>query len=161
MALIALVQYEESHQCHFCGTDVLDGVAVSGERHWLSDCRPDLVEHEIGTTCTWHNLPAVGGKDCYAYQEKGTKDPKWGNKHEHFLRRWADVAMPLVHLHMKSRKMIPAMHPWKLEEWLTWLSKKVRSEAVVVVCDENGHQYIVQVWEIDFIMVPNVEDGND
>lgn len=86
MALIALVQYEEAHQCHFCGEWVLDGVSVNGERHWLSDCRPDLVEHEPGATCTWHNLSVVEGKDCYAYQEKDVKDPKWGNKHEHFYK---------------------------------------------------------------------------
>lgn len=37
-----------------------DGGRTGGwgkERHWLSDCRPDLVEHEEGPLCTWaHRL---------------------------------------------------------------------------------------------------------
>ncbi len=69
-----------THRCHFCGDD-LDHESYSynsvGElvRHYLSDCRPDLVEHEPGELCTW-------GDDCYAYQDFVTRD--WTNSHSHF-----------------------------------------------------------------------------
>ncbi len=43
----------------------------SGHRHWLSDCRPDLVEHEIGEACTWSSDPAVPyERRCYAYLDE-------------------------------------------------------------------------------------------
>lgn len=54
------------HGCHFCGTTVRGGYEVDGTRHWLSDCRPDLTEHEPGELCTW--FPARG---CYAPHEDG------------------------------------------------------------------------------------------
>lgn len=65
----------ESHQCHFCGTFVRNGVESGGARHWLSDCRPDLVAHEPGETCTWgYRLaenPDLPKKDvCYAYNDE-------------------------------------------------------------------------------------------
>lgn len=77
------------HNCHFCGEYVLDGLDPNGERHWLSDCRPDLVEHEPGPVCTWHNLADVDGKpyhelDCYAYQDGDTQE--WGSEHKHFYK---------------------------------------------------------------------------
>lgn len=69
----------EWHQCHFCGTYVKDGKESNGERHWLSDCRPDLVEHEIGEKCTWsyrRTIPGTKKEDtCYAYEN---------GKHEKF-----------------------------------------------------------------------------
>lgn len=78
----------EWHTCHFCGEDVCDGLDSTGERHWLSDCRPDLVEHEIGPLCTWHGLPDGNGKDCYAYSkpryEVGKPGIVWTNEHAHF-----------------------------------------------------------------------------
>jgi hypothetical protein len=83
--------YEEAHHCHFCGTYVTDGWEYrSGEpnvRHWLSDCRPDLVEHEPGELCTWHDLGpdshgVVKTQDCYAYQDRDTR--QWGDEHKHF-----------------------------------------------------------------------------
>jgi hypothetical protein len=44
---------------------------AAGERrrHWLSDCRPDLLPHEPGPTCTWwHQVPP----SCYADHVAGT-----------------------------------------------------------------------------------------
>lgn len=82
---------EEYHQCHFCGEDVKDGKGTKGERHWLSDCRPDLVEHEPGNKCTWayrrnpELYPSEKFKEedtCYAYQNHSTLE--WTDKHEHF-----------------------------------------------------------------------------
>lgn len=81
---------EEYHQCHFCGTYVKDGKESNGKRHWLSDCRPDLVEHEKGALCTWafRRDPELYPKEkfkeeqtCYAYQNL---DNEWTDKHEHF-----------------------------------------------------------------------------
>lgn len=70
------------HHCHFCGADVKDGKDLKGNRHWLSDCRPDLVEHVPGEACTWHNIETVEDKNCYAYQDRDTR--KWGTEHKHF-----------------------------------------------------------------------------
>lgn len=82
---------EEWHTCHFCGEDVKGGLDPKGERHWLSDCRPDLVEHEPGPTCTWHGMNAVrpdAVHDCYGYEFMGdaTNGFKrvWTDKHIHF-----------------------------------------------------------------------------
>lgn len=75
---------EEPHQCHLCGTYVKDGYEYdvdafdeegNRKRHWLSDCRPDLVEHEVGELCTWPIIPDMGDEwnkehgrpSCYAY----------------------------------------------------------------------------------------------
>lgn len=83
------------HTCHFCGTDVnKEGYEYNGERHYLSDCRPDLVEHEIGELCTWDFRrksltksngeiiePLPENRTCYAYQDK---DLKWTDEHKHF-----------------------------------------------------------------------------
>ena len=97
----------DRHLCHFCGENLnhnsyayRDGKKV---RHWLSDCRPDLVEHEEGPACTWSYLldpdwiPSLRreGKDaiadsdegrptCYAYQDFDTQ--QWGTEHKHFHR---------------------------------------------------------------------------
>lgn len=74
------------HQCHFCGEWVLDGVSThTGERHYLSDCRPDLVEHEIGPSCTWgKSMPNAHGYNCYAYQDRDTQE--WTSSHSHFYK---------------------------------------------------------------------------
>lgn len=81
---------EEYHSCHFCGTEVKDGKEYNGTRHWLSDCRPDLVEHEIGELCTWAYRRKEEFKEefkeeetCYAYQNL---DLEWTDKHEHFYK---------------------------------------------------------------------------
>jgi hypothetical protein len=83
---------EEFHTCHFCGEYVKDGKDAMGERHHLSDCRPDLVEHEIGDTCTWafrrQDLHNQENTTCYAYQDRHTL--KWTDRHEHF---WPDGPM--------------------------------------------------------------------
>jgi hypothetical protein len=95
-----LMDEEDWHQCHFCGTYVnKEGYSNNdNERHFLSDCRPDLVEHEIGEICTWafRRKPLVIGKGtpnerteealpleqtCYAYQDS---DQKWTKEHIHF-----------------------------------------------------------------------------
>lgn len=76
---------DEWHHCHFCGDSVKDGVGVDGKRHWLSDCRPDLVEHEPGPTCTWWNV-VEGGPNCYAYQDMDTKGHPWTKEHKHFYK---------------------------------------------------------------------------
>lgn len=79
---------DEYHQCHFCGEYVKDGKDPKGERHHLSDCRPDLVEHEIGDKCTWafrRREPDFKEENtCYAYQDSGTLE--WTQKHEHFYK---------------------------------------------------------------------------
>jgi hypothetical protein len=76
----------EWHNCHFCGDYVRDGLDPKGERHWLSDCRPDLVEHEIGPLCTWPDK--MGTSACYAYTELqfevGKPALKWTDEHTHF-----------------------------------------------------------------------------
>ena len=73
----------EYHQCHFCGTYVIAGYESNGARHYLSDCRPDLVQHEIGSTCTY-SWDAESGEtpDCYGYQDRNTR--QWTKQHEHF-----------------------------------------------------------------------------
>lgn len=84
----------EWHSCHFCGTQTRYGVEVNGKRHWLSDCRPDLVEHEIGSDCTWYiyteeqtklhgNKWAAKSQEytCYAYQNRVGD---WTREHKYF-----------------------------------------------------------------------------
>lgn len=81
------------HQCHFCGEFVSDGYALKADgtryRHWLSDCRPDLVEHEIGDTCTWayrRKLPETLTEErfnCYAYQAE--YNGPFTDSHSHFM----------------------------------------------------------------------------
>lgn len=64
-------------------------------RHFLGDCRPDLVFHEEGPLCTWPlislpNDPAMEAKlnaenhrpHCYAYMEMDTR--VWTTSHSHF-----------------------------------------------------------------------------
>jgi len=84
--------YIEPHHCHFCGEYVVKGYTSEGKQHYLSDCRPDLVKHEIGKSCTWYGCEHRNkeGKlepikpDCYAYAED-TKDGRvWGTEHIHF-----------------------------------------------------------------------------
>lgn len=77
------------HHCHFCGELVAHGYDGNGQRHWLSDCRPDLVEHEPGPLCTWplgmSHHPESGHKpnrNCYAYQVFATGE--WTDEHTHF-----------------------------------------------------------------------------
>lgn len=76
------------HNCYFCGTFVYNGYEGNGTRHWLSDCRPDLVEHEIGMACTWWGVDGgvVGDHaNCYAYQDRSGPMPwPWTDEHEHF-----------------------------------------------------------------------------
>lgn len=81
------------HQCHFCGEYInKEGYEHGGKRHYLSDCRPDLVEHEIGEDCTWYiYMPGVAEKNdleprniedtCYAYQDDTRQ---WTKEHKHF-----------------------------------------------------------------------------
>ena len=76
---------EGLHTCHFCGDYVKDGYGTDGERHWLSDCRPDLVEHEIGPLCTWSYRKGeiADNRSCYAYQDRAGV---WTNQHIHFYK---------------------------------------------------------------------------
>lgn len=82
---------KESYPCHFCGTLVKDGYETGPNkdvRHYLSDCRPDLVEHEPGELCTWPAIPGVREEsDCYAYRVMNSKGgfiitEKHGNFHK-------------------------------------------------------------------------------
>lgn len=94
---------DEWHTCHFCGTDTWNGYEdrMKTKRHWLSDCRPDLVEHPVGPLCTWTLLPYDTrdpqwftdeqtdnfNKDqdrpgCYAYQDSSSL--VWTTEHTHF-----------------------------------------------------------------------------
>lgn len=76
----------DNHTCYFCGTELdHESFEADGRRHWLSDCRPDLVEHEIGPLCTWPDDPrrnAYRSPGCYAYQDDKTR--VWTNEHTHF-----------------------------------------------------------------------------
>lgn len=82
----------EYHNCHFCGEFVSGGFTVRAEeKHWLSDCRPDLVQHEPGPTCTWwywvemYEGPHQPQTICYAYQDGSGPTPwPWTNEHTHF-----------------------------------------------------------------------------
>ena len=91
-------------QCHFCGTYVKDNYEdrEKTKPHFLVDCRPDLVEHEIGPLCTWpvmaYSTPEKphswsndkvdefnkkhGRPSCYAYQDRFTGE--WTEEHTHF-----------------------------------------------------------------------------
>ena len=82
--------------CHFCGTYTnAEGFEYNGDRHWLEDCRPDLVEHEIGPLCTWpifeapyeHLNEELNRPGCYAYQNSFTLE--WGTEHIHFYPKGA------------------------------------------------------------------------
>ena len=84
---------DEWHNCHFCGELVKDGKDSKRARHWLSDCRPDLVKHEIGKACTWHYSDKA--HNCYAYSVSNFKpsEPgvvgnglKWTDEHTHFYK---------------------------------------------------------------------------
>jgi len=92
---------EDWHNCHFCGELVKDGHEVDPtRRHWLSDCRPDLVRHEIGPTCTWAFRTLENEGDavdleqiqrehlCYAFEWMGDKTNNyqrvWTSRHIHF-----------------------------------------------------------------------------
>lgn len=85
------IREDAAHQCHFCGEWVVSGIECStGDRHWLSDCRPDLVRHEPGPLCTWHDATMHQGtfelpndtSDCYAYQDLWSQE--WTQDHDHF-----------------------------------------------------------------------------
>lgn len=91
------------HTCHFCGEDLdHESFAPGGKRHWLSDCRPDLVAHEAGPDCTWTLMAYSteehphswsdervdqfnvehGRPGCYAFQDRETG--KKTAEHIHF-----------------------------------------------------------------------------
>ncbi len=78
----------DTHRCHFCGESLHhNSYDCRGNRHWLSDCRPDLVQHEPGTLCTWQRIEDENGKvwqeaGCYAYQDHRTNE--WTDEHKHF-----------------------------------------------------------------------------
>lgn len=77
------VEKRDWHNCHFCGELVKHGHDSEGKRHYLSDCRPDLVEHEPGETCTWYGMShSDRTHDCYAYQDLLTR--QWTDEHKHF-----------------------------------------------------------------------------
>lgn len=61
----------------------------------LADCRPDLVEHEVGPDCTWwqsyllfqetgdgKKYVSTEASSCYAYQNPDTRE--WGKEHKYF-----------------------------------------------------------------------------
>lgn len=58
----------DTHNCHFCGTSLThNSYDHDGRRHWLSDCRPDLLPHQPGELCTWgYRNPS----ECYANHEE-------------------------------------------------------------------------------------------
>lgn len=70
------------HTCYFCGENLThDSHDPQGNRHWLSDCRPDLTEHEPGPLCTWPHREAPD--NCYAY-ESHFNPGMWTDKHVNF-----------------------------------------------------------------------------
>ena len=51
----------DKHVCHFCGEPLdHEGYDPAGNLHDVKFCRPDLVEHEEGSLCTW---PSTGDKE--------------------------------------------------------------------------------------------------
>ena len=75
-------------RCHFCGDE--------DSPHMLADCRPDLVEHEVGPDCTWwtswqlyletgdekkYGVTSIE-QSCYAYQNPLTLEA--GTEHKYF-----------------------------------------------------------------------------
>lgn len=91
-----MLSEDDFHHCLFCGEYVKDGYKYNGTRHFLSDCRPDLVEHGIGDTCTWAfrrtEIRSGNGtiipplpleETCYAYQDKARN---WTKDHTHFYK---------------------------------------------------------------------------
>ena len=84
----------DDNRCFFCGEylthdsyveryNTLSG-KVKKIRHWLSDCRPDLVYHEVGPDCTWHGSQH-SEHTCYAYSSGYPHNPDaWGDEHIHF-----------------------------------------------------------------------------
>lgn len=107
------------HRCHFCGIDLThdsyelvydkEKQVHNKVRHWLSDCRPDLVYHEVGPLCTWPFRLDEGWLDrlckdgkweiyqyerdaptCYAYESSGTSENhykrEWTTEHIHFMQ---------------------------------------------------------------------------
>jgi hypothetical protein len=66
--------------------------------------------------------------------------------------------MALAIVHMKSRKQIAVMHPWTAGEWRGWLQRRSRAETALMVCDEKGNQYVILVYEVEFVMVPLTEE---
>lgn len=92
-----MIDFEGWHTCHFCGTYVdVNGYEHGGKRHFLSDCRSDLVEHEIGDLCTWAfrrkpEFKRLGeetedfpeNRTCYAYQDR---QQNWTDDHIHFYK---------------------------------------------------------------------------
>jgi hypothetical protein len=90
---------DEWTTCHFCGTETNAlGFEYNGKRHWLEDCRPDLVEHDEGPLCTWppyteekylylnDEHPRPG---CYAFQDRASLE--WGTEHIHFYPKESNV----------------------------------------------------------------------
>lgn len=69
--------------------------------------------------------------------------------------------MPLAIVHFKSRKQVPVLHPWTVHEWREWIQRKRRDEATILACDDKGNQFVISVYEVEFVMVPNVEDENN
>ena len=63
-------------------------------------------------------------------------------------------------LHMKSRKVISVEHPWTAVEWLEWKQDMPDEGGAILVCDEKGNQYIVDVMDVEIVMIP-YEEEND
>lgn len=58
-------------QCHFCGEYLCkDSYDPKGNRHYLSDCRPDLIAHDRGEACTWPHK-----NECYLIIHGGNSEP--------------------------------------------------------------------------------------
>lgn len=69
--------------------------------------------------------------------------------------------MPLAIVHFKSRKQVPVLHHWTITEWQAWIQTKLRSQATMIVSNEKGDQFVISVYEVEFVMVPLVEDDDD
>lgn len=66
--------------------------------------------------------------------------------------------MILAHIHFKSRKQIPVVRPWEGRDWDVWLCGHGDGLETIFASDEKGNQYIIKRSEVEFIMVPKVED---
>jgi hypothetical protein len=70
--------------------------------------------------------------------------------------------MALAFVHMKSGNNFPVIMPWTPAEWSEQIDQRWADELpqTVLLVDEKGNQYVVPVFEIEFVMIPLEEDGD-
>jgi hypothetical protein len=66
--------------------------------------------------------------------------------------------MPRANVYMKSTRMISVLHPWELVDWHAWLQERKRNQIIQAVCDDKGNQYLISVYEVECVELPNVQE---